>query len=176
MRLTLPFSCINRLVLYDGCVLNREYDTQICSIARSLEVVGERWSLLILRDLGLGLRRFDDIQKDLGITRSVLTTRLRSLEEHGVIEKKLYNEKPPRFEYRMTDKGKDLWPVLVHLMKWGDQYYLDPKGPPTIMEHRDCGGQPDLHLNCDKCGQPLERSDIRAIPGPGRRKSPALAS
>jgi len=154
-------------------MLDREYDTQVCSIARSLEVVGERWSILILRDLGLGLRRFDDIQKDLGITRSVLTKRLRSLEEEGVITKNLYNEKPPRYEYRMTDKGRDLWPVLVHLMKWGDKYYLDPAGRPTIMQHRDCGGEPDLHLNCDKCGQPLERSDVRAIPGPARRAIPA---
>lgn len=153
-------------------MLNREYDTQVCSIARSLEVVGERWSLLILRDLDLGLRRFDDIQKDLGITRSVLTTRLRSLEEHGVIEKTMYCEKPPRYEYRMTDKGRDLWPVLIHLMRWGDEYYLSPNGKPTIIEHRDCGGSPDLHLNCEKCGQPLERKDVRAIPGPGRKAVP----
>jgi len=151
-------------------MLDRLYETQTCSIARSLEVVGERWSLLILRSVGLGTTRFDDLQAKIGITRSMLVTRLKSLVDEGVLEKRQYSKKPPRYEYLMTEKGQDLWPVLFHLMRWGDRYYLDPKGPPTIIQHRGCGGQPDLHLNCDRCGKPLERSDIKAIPGPGRRE------
>ena len=150
-------------------MLDRLYETQTCSIARSLEVVGERWSLLILRSVSMGATRFDDLQSATGITRSMLVTRLKSLVDEGVLEKHRYSEKPPRYEYRLTDKGGDLWPVLVHLMKWGDEYYLAPEGPPTIIEHRGCGGQPDLHLNCDRCGKALERGDIKAIPGPGRR-------
>ncbi|MGK2955156.1 MAG: winged helix-turn-helix transcriptional regulator [Solirubrobacterales bacterium] len=154
-------------------MLDREYDTQTCSIARSLEVVGERWSILILRSITMGATKFDDLQKVLGITRSVLTTRLRRMTEFGVIEKKIYSEHPPRYKYLLTDKGKDLWPVLVHLMRWGDEYYLDPAGKPTIIEHYGCGGEPDLHLNCDKCGRPLEFSDLRSLAGPGRRPIPA---
>lgn len=150
-------------------MLDRLYETQTCSIARSLEVVGERWSILILRSISLGATRFDDLQSSTGITRSMLTTRLRTLIDEGVIEKRQYSEKPPRYEYLLTEKGQDLWPVMVHLMKWGDRYYLDPKGPPTIVQHRGCGGEPDLHLICDRCGKPLERSDIKTIPGPGRR-------
>jgi DNA-binding HxlR family transcriptional regulator len=155
-------------------MLDRLYETQICSIARSLEVVGERWSLLILRSISLGATRFDDIQASTGITRSMLTTRLRSLVDDGVLEKRPYSERPPRYEYLLTEKGGDLWPVLVHLMKWGDRYYLDPKGPPTIVQHRGCGGEPDLHLNCDRCGEPLERSDLKMLPGPGRREGARL--
>lgn len=149
-------------------MLDRLYETQTCSIARSLEAVGERWSLLILRSVSLGTTRFDDLQATIGITRSMLVTRLKSLVDEGLLEKRRYSEKPPRYEYLLTEKGGDLWPVLVHLMRWGDQYYLDPKGPPTIIQHRDCGGQPDLHLHCDRCGQPLGRGDVTAIPGPGR--------
>ena len=159
---------MNRLTRYNGPMLNREYDTQVCSIARTLEVVGERWSFLILRNISMGITRFDDLQDQLGITRSVLTTRLRSLVEDGVLEKVPYTERPPRYEYTLTEKGKDLWPVMVQMLRWGDTYYMDPKGPPTIIEHYGCGGSPDLHLNCDKCGKPLERSDVRSIPGPGR--------
>jgi len=152
-------------------MLDRYYDGQTCSIARSLEVVGERWSLLILRSVSLGATRFDDLQASTGITRSMLTTRLKTLVEEDVLEKRRYSERPPRYEYVLTEKGGDLWPVLFHLMRWGDEYYLDPKGPPTIVQHRECGGQPDLHLNCDRCGQALERRDLRTIPGPGRRKA-----
>ncbi|HNK35421.1 MAG TPA: helix-turn-helix domain-containing protein, partial [Solirubrobacterales bacterium] len=93
-------------------MLDREYDNQVCSIARSLEVVGERWSLLIIRNVGLGLNRFEPLRENLGITRSVLTTRLNTLIEYGILEKRQYSEKPPRFEYHLTQKGRDLSPVL----------------------------------------------------------------
>src|ERR1700683_1473124 len=107
-------------------MLNKDYDNQTCSIAGALEVVGERWSLLIVRDVFLGVRRFDQLQADLGIARNVLQTRLSRLVDQGVLEKRLYSEHPPRFEYRLTDKGLDLWPTLVALMYWGTTY-ADPE-------------------------------------------------
>src|SRR5690242_11254066 len=99
-------------------MLKREYETQVCSIARALEIVGERWTLLILRSVFLGHRRFDDLQGELGITRSVLTTRLNHLVDEGVLEKVPYQERPTRYEYRSTEKGRQLWPVLTLLMRW----------------------------------------------------------
>src|ERR1700732_131925 len=103
-------------------MLGRDYENQVGSIASALEVVGERWSLLVVRDVFLGLRRFDEIQADLGIARNVLQTRLRKLIDQGVLERRLYQERPPRHEYRLTEKGLDLWPTVVALMQWGDRY------------------------------------------------------
>jgi DNA-binding HxlR family transcriptional regulator len=147
-------------------VLKREYETQTCSIARSLEVVGERWSLLILRSVLLGARRFDELLDVLGIPRSVLTARLRRLVDEGVLERRPYQEHPPRHEYRATAKGRDLWPVLAHLMRWGDAHYPDARGVPMLVEHRDCGGRPDEHLVCDRCGEPLHWGSVVVRPGP----------
>jgi len=147
-------------------VLKREYETQTCSIARSLEVVGERWSLLILRSVLLGARRFDELLDVLGIPRSVLTARLRRLVDEGVLERRPYQEHPPRHEYRATAKGRDLWPVLAHLMRWGDAHYPDARGVPMLVEHRDCGGRPDEHLVCDRCGEPLHWGCVVVRPGP----------
>jgi DNA-binding HxlR family transcriptional regulator len=159
-------------------MLGRQYDTQVCSIASALEIVGERWSLLIVRDVFLGVRRFDDIQRDLGIARNVLQARLERLVEEGVLEKRLYEERPPRHEYRLTERGIDLWPVLVALMKWGDRHVY-PEGPPVVLEHRGCGGEVDEHRICRECGCPLEARDVRPRPGPGasqdvRERHPAL--
>ena len=120
-------------------MLGNAYENQSCSLAAALEVVGERWSLLIVRDVFLGLRRFDEIQAELGIARNVLQARLTRLVEQGVLEKRLYSEHPPRFEYRLTDKGLDLWPSMVALMQWGNRYGA-PDGPPVLLEHRGCGG------------------------------------
>ena len=123
-------------------MLGNDYESQTCSIAGALEVVGERWSLLIVRDMLLGLRRFDEIQADLGIARNVLQTRLTRLHEQGVLEKRLYQEHPPRYEYRLTEKGLDLWPTIVALMQWGDRYARPPEGPPVLARAprlRRCG-------------------------------------
>src|SRR3954451_9147473 len=100
-------------------MLGRDYDAQVCSIARSLEVVGERWTLLILRDAFLGIRRFEAFQQSLGVARNVLQTRLTRLVEEGVLNREQYSDRPPRHEYRLTDKGLELWPVLVALLQWG---------------------------------------------------------
>ena len=148
-------------------MLRNDYDNQVCSIAAALELVGERWSLLIVRDVMLGLRRFDEMQTHLGIARNVLQTRLTRLIEHGLLERRLYQEHPPRHEYRLTEKGLDLWPTIVSLMKWGDRHAAPPAGPPVILEHRDCGGAVDEHRTCVACGAKLSVRDVRALPGPG---------
>ena len=110
-------------------MLRSDYEDQTCSIAGALEVVGERWSLLIVRDVFLGLRRFDEIQADLGIARNVLQTRLTRSSSTGVLERLPYQERPPRHEYRLTDKGLDLWPTIVALMQWGDRHAPPSGGP-----------------------------------------------
>jgi DNA-binding HxlR family transcriptional regulator len=148
-------------------MLGNDYENQVCSIAGALEVVGERWSLLIVRDVMLGLRRFDEIQADLGIARNVLQTRLTRLLHHGVLERRLYQERPARHEYLLTEKGLDLWPAVVALMKWGDRYTAPASGPPVLLEHRGCGGTVDEHRICAACGARLSVRDVRALPGPG---------
>jgi DNA-binding HxlR family transcriptional regulator len=148
-------------------VLKRDYETQTCSVARSLEVVGERWSLLIMRSVFLGVHRFDDLREELGITRSVLTTRLERLVGEGVLKRVLYQPRPPRHEYRTTAKGRELFPVVLHLLRWGDAHYPEPDGVPRIVEHAGCGGRPDDHLLCDRCGEPLDLLNTASRPGPG---------
>ena len=150
-------------------MLRREYDTQTCSIARALEIVGERWSLLILRSVFLGVHRFDDLLADLGITRSVLTTRLQRLVDDGVLERVPYQQRPTRYDYRATAKGLELFPVILHLLRWGDEHYPEAAGPPRIVEHAACGGRPDEHLLCDRCGEPLSYFNTTARPGPALR-------
>ena len=152
-------------------VLHRTYDGQTCSVARALEVVGERWTLLILRDAFLGLRRFEEFQEDLGIARNVLADRLARLVETGVLEKRAYSERPLRHEYRLTDKGRDLWPAVFALARWGDRHDA-PEGPPVIFEHRDCGGRIDDHRICEACGAPVEVRDVRMRWGPGAKARP----
>jgi DNA-binding HxlR family transcriptional regulator len=148
-------------------MLGNDYENQTCSIAGALEVVGERWSLLIVRNIFLGLRRFDEIQQNLGIARNVLQKRLTRLIDGGVVEKRLYQERPPRHEYRLTDKGVDLWPTIVALMQWGDRHAAPAAGPPVLLEHRGCGGGVDQHRVCETCGTPLAAADVRGVPGPG---------
>jgi DNA-binding HxlR family transcriptional regulator len=158
---------MQRKRLYSSEMLGNQYPSQVCSIAGALEVVGERWSLLIVRDVFLGLRRFDEIQENLGIARNVLQTRLRRLEDEGVLERRRYQERPERHEYRLTEKGLDLWPTIVALMKWGDRHTAQPAGPPVLLEHRGCGGSVDEHLTCERCGARLSVREARALPGPG---------
>jgi DNA-binding HxlR family transcriptional regulator len=148
-------------------MLRNDYDSQICSIAGALEVVGERWSLLIVRDVLLGMRRFDELQSNLGIARNVLQARLQRLLEHGVLEKRRYQERPERFEYLLTEKGLELWPAIVALMQWGDRYATPPGGPPVVLEHKDCGGHLDVHRICAACGTRVGVRQARALPGPG---------
>jgi DNA-binding HxlR family transcriptional regulator len=148
-------------------MLGSDYRGQNCSIARTLELVGERWSILVLRDIFLGVRRFDAIQHDLGIARNVLAARLDRLLAEGILEKVPYQERPPRHEYRLTEKGLDLWPVVVELLRWGDRHAAPAAGPPILLRHRDCGGLVGERRICERCGQPLGPRDVRAERGPG---------
>jgi DNA-binding HxlR family transcriptional regulator len=147
--------------------LPNSYAGQTCSVAGALEVVGERWTLLIVRDVLLGLRRFEELQADLGVARNVLGTRLERLVAEDILEKRQYSERPPRFEYHLTDKGLDLWPVVVALMHWGDRHAAPAAGPPVVVSHRGCGGAMDHHRICERCGERLGPRDVRAAAGPG---------
>jgi DNA-binding HxlR family transcriptional regulator len=155
-------------------VLHRTYEGQNCSIARTLEVIGERWTLLILRDAFLGVRRFEEFQRDLGVSRGILTTRLGWLCDEGILERRSYEERPKRSEYRLTQKGRDLWPVIMALARWGDRYEAE-HGPPRVFLHRGCGGEVTERLDCAKCGTALTVRDVEAPPGPGARAMPVTA-
>jgi DNA-binding HxlR family transcriptional regulator len=137
-----------------------------CSVAQCLEVVGEWWSMLIVRDAFLGVSRFDDFQARLGISRNVLNDRLCHLVDEGVLERVRYQDHPPRDDYRLTPKGRDLWPVLVAMRQWGDRWAA-PGGPPLEIVHRACGNIVDVLPTCSACGEPLGPRDVRAVAGPG---------
>jgi len=157
-------------------MLRSDYDGQTCSIARTLELVGERWTLLILRDAFLGRRRFDQIQESLGIARNVLATRLDRLVEAGIMRRVRYQQHPPRDEYRLTEKGLDLWPVIVDLLQWGDQHLAGPAGPPVLLRHRGCGGALDSRRRCESCGAELGPREVEALPGPGGGRPRGVAA
>jgi DNA-binding HxlR family transcriptional regulator len=140
-----------------------------CSIARTLDVVGEWWTLLILRDAFRGTRRFDDFQSSLGLARSVLTARLRRLTEHGVLERHAYQDRPTRYEYHLTDKGRALFPVIAAMLKWGDDWAADPNGAPTVLVHEPCGETMHPVLTCPHCEGRVTTDNTHTEPGPGHR-------
>src|ERR687885_670665 len=146
-------------------MLPRTYEGENCSIARALERLGERWTLLVLREAFTGARRFDEFAERLGVARNVLTARLSLLVEEGVLERRRYQERPERFEYRLTDKGLDLFPVLVALMEWGDRWAGPAAGPPLVVVHRACGHQSAPRLVCDHCGEPVTARDMQPVTG-----------
>jgi DNA-binding HxlR family transcriptional regulator len=137
-----------------------------CSVAQCLEVAGEWWSMLILRDAFLGVTRFDEFQQRLGIARNILNQRLTRLVDEGVLEKVAYSDHPPRYDYRLTAKGRDLWPVLTAMRQWGDKYAA-PDGPPVRVVHKKCGKVSHAVMTCSACGEPLSARDVRAVRGPG---------
>ena len=144
-------------------MLGRNYG-QDCSIARSLELIGERWTLLVIRDVFNGNRRFDELQSSLGVARNVLSTRLQRLVDEDILERRPYQEKPERFEYFLTEKGLDLWPVMLALMGWGDKHVTDGD-PPVRIVHKECGGTVNDRRICERCGAELEVRDARAVAG-----------
>jgi DNA-binding HxlR family transcriptional regulator len=147
-------------------VLPRLYEGQVCSVARTLEVVGDRWTLLVVRDALQGIRRFEDFRTGLGIAHNVLADRLSRLTEAGVLERRLYQTRPDRYEYHVTQQGLDLWPVVMSMLLWGDQY-LAVNGPPRLVFHRGCGGRLQPGLTCSSCGKSLGPADTELKPGPG---------
>jgi DNA-binding HxlR family transcriptional regulator len=134
-------------------MLKADYSQQNCSIARTLELVGERWTLLVLREVFLRVRRFDAMQRKLGIARNVLSARLERLVGEGILEKVPY-------------KGLDLWPIIIELLRWGDRYAA-PNGPPIVIRHKECGGELGDRRICTACGEKLSARDVRAEAGPG---------
>ena len=148
-------------------MLQRDYPDQVCSIARSLEVIGERWTLLILRDAVVGLTRFEEFQAKLGIASNVLTNRLKRLCDEELLERVPDPERPGRPKYVLTDKGRELAPALIVLMKWGDRHYPTPGGPPRLTLHAGCGGNIGPDLRCDRCGKHAGARGDRAPARPG---------
>lgn len=151
----------------DHRVLRHDYPGQVCSIAKSLEVIGERWTLLIVRDVMNGQRRFDQLQGSLGVARNVLSARLARLVQEDILERRPYQSAPQRFEYFLTEKGLDLWPALIALIGWGDRHSIGPQGPPMLIVHKECGGRVSDRGICERCAKELGARDARALPGPG---------
>ncbi len=149
-------------------MLKRDYDGQVCSIARALEVVGDRWTLLIIRDVVLGRTRFDQLSDSLGVASNVLTDRLNRLTAEDVLERVPYNERPERFEYRLTKKGRELGLVLIALMQWGDRYLSDE--PPRIARRRSDRSRVSVRLVA-KDGSAVGPDDLELVPGPGAGKA-----
>lgn len=144
-------------------MLARDYKGQDCSIAGTLELIGERWTLLVIRDVFMGNRRFDEIQRSLGVARNVLTNRLQRLIDAGILERRRYQPRPERFEYFLTEKGLDLWPVLIALIGWGDRHVSGAPGPAVEIVHKECGGRVNDRRICEECGEWLDVRDARAI-------------
>ncbi|MFI6580867.1 winged helix-turn-helix transcriptional regulator [Embleya sp. NPDC050493] len=146
-----------------------------CSIARTLDVIGEPWSPLILRDIWVGMNRFDEIQADLGISRKVLTERLNHLVEHGVLERRPYDRRP-RYEYHLTTKGTELVDLLMVMADWGDRWLAGEAGPPVLYRHHACGEISRVELRCAHCGKPMHANDVDVLPGPGSATPEAAAT
>jgi len=145
----------------------KSFTAMDCSVAQSLEVVGEWWSMLIVRDAFLGVTRFEHFQRRLGISRNILRDRLNALVEHEVLVRAPYSQRPPRYDYRLTDKGRDLWPVLTALRQWGDRWAA-PEGPPVVMVHADCGEVANAVMVCEHCGESLTYRNVLVRAGRGR--------
>ena len=152
---------------YDGAMRKASFADMQCSIAQSLEIVGEWWTLLILRDAFLGIRRFDDFVERLGISRNVLTNRLDTLVDANVLERRAYDEARGRYDYVLTEKGRALWPVMTALRQWGDEWVLGEGNEPVLLEHRDRGHRTTAQMTCDVCGEALDSRSVRVVPGPG---------
>ncbi len=138
-----------------------------CSVARTVDVIGEWWTPLIVRDAFYGRTRFEDLQRSLGLARNVLAARLDRMVETGIMERRRYQEHPPRDEYVLTTKGRDLFPIIAALLAWGDKWTAGEDGPPLLLVHQPCGKPGSLRATCDQCGEPMSRFNIQAIPGLG---------
>ena len=143
-----------------------EIGEQTCSVARTLAVVGDRWTLMILRDSFLGTRRFADFQRHLGAARNLVADRLAKLVENGILERRQYQDRPPRFEYLLSCKGRDLQPLMLALVAWGDRWMDDGNGPPIENVHAACGQPMHLRGVCSECGEAITIDNVRPRLGP----------
>jgi DNA-binding HxlR family transcriptional regulator len=149
-----------------GGVPYRPFTDQNCSVAGSLEIVGDRWTLLVMREVLLGRRRFAEIRRNTGAAPNILSDRLHMLVEHGLLRRRLYSEHPESYEYVATQKGSDLNPVIVSLLQWGDRYTA-PAGPPRVPIHATCGHDARVELRCSHCAELIESAELKTRPGPG---------
>lgn len=148
-----------------------DYSTDNCSVQRTLNVIGEKWTMIVLREAFNGVRRFEQMRRHTGISEPVLSARLRRLVDAGVLVTVPYQEagSRTRHEYRLTDKGRDLYPILIALLQWGDRYCVDSEGPSLVVQHRDCGAPIEAITRCTH-GHPVRASDVDVSPGPGARR------
>jgi len=144
-----------------------DFGEMACSIARTLDVIGEPWSPLVLRNIYIGITRFDQLQQSLGISRKVLTERLKWLTSKGVLERRQYSARPPRQEYILRAKGLELFEVLMVMVAWGDRWLAGEAGPPVLYPHHACGKTGHAELTCSECGAQMRATDIDVLPGPG---------
>lgn len=152
----------------DAFMQRTDFAEMACSIARTMDVVGEPWSPLIVRDIWVGMHRFDQIQQDLGISRKVLAERLQHLVDQHVLERRPYDARP-RYEYHLTDRGAELVDVLMVMVRWGDRWLAGEAGPPVLYRHHACDRISMVDLRCDYCGEPMHSADVDVLPGPGAR-------
>ncbi|WP_374346829.1 winged helix-turn-helix transcriptional regulator [Phenylobacterium sp.] len=138
-----------------------------CSVARTVAVIGDRWTLMILREVFLGIRRFEDFQARLGISRTITAERLKALVDEGVLKKVAYQDRPLRHEYRLTDKGLDLYPVIMAIVNFGDRHYAGEAGPPLLHRHKACGCDFAPVMTCSECHAPVGARDVETRAGPG---------
>jgi DNA-binding HxlR family transcriptional regulator len=139
------------------------------SVARAMEILGERWTVLILHQTFFGVHRFGEIQRNLGISRNILTTRLRLLAQSGILKRRRYRSEPDRYEYRLTQKGLDLFPAVVAIMRWGDVHLSGKAGPPLYVRHAKCGQRTIPQLVCSKCGEEIDAHEFVPEPAPGMK-------
>lgn len=144
-----------------------EIGDQPCSVARTLSVLGDRWTMLILRNAFMGVRRFDDFQRSLGLTRHVLSERLKRLVEHEILVKVPYVQRQERFEYQLTEKGLDLYPIILAMVQWADKWMDLGMGKPLEFTHKSCGKKINPKVVCSECNGPIHVQDVRVAAGPG---------
>ena len=144
----------------------RDFPRDACAVASTLEEIGERWTMHVLREAFLGVRRFDDFQRNTGVARNILSDRLGKLVAAGILRRERYSEHPPRYEYRLTRKGVDLAAILIELMKWGNRWTPNPDGPAVVLRHRGCGAVIEPVHTCPECDEHVFAWDLVAVPGP----------
>jgi DNA-binding HxlR family transcriptional regulator len=152
---------------YAAAMRWNDLEKEACSVARTVSVIGDRWTLLVLRECFLRVRRFEAFQSRLGITRPILADRLRKLVEAGVLRKIAYQKRPLRYEYRLTEKGLALHPIMMAIVHWGDTQMAGRRGRPLLHRHVTCGHRFDPHTVCSECGEALDPREVRVEPGPG---------